>query len=331
MATGGPGGDPSLFDFSAELPGWFPMGLVESSGDPPSLPISPILSMTPEDSVVGNLVPSRDEPDTPSGTDSLPDALLGYSPPDLSRPILTSPAEVFSDLPDCPTSRDVRRSPGPVPCWRLSREGPFLSEPSSSSLNCFGDGCAFRNTTYHPSDYTKPSGEFGVPLHHPRFLEWIGVPESANLLEMGLGMWLHSLSRYQAMDAALQLHRDVCPMTTNLDVLDQYVLCLQGTASKILELGLEPRGFPSAEVAAGAMGPGSAELLYRWRQWDCGGPRWIRYSFREVSTNIGHYFGQLLWSDTGLWACWTLRLLICVGPVSRGLLYRVYSARSLLF
>ena len=57
------------------------------------------------------------------------------------------------------------------------------------------------------------------------------------------------------MDAALQLHKDVCLMTTNLDILDQYVLCLQGTASKILELGLGPQCFPSEEVAAGAMGP----------------------------------------------------------------------------
>ena len=44
-------------------------------------------------------------------------------------------------------------------------------------------------------------------------------------------------------------------ITTNLDVLDQYALSLQGTASKILELGLHPRGFPSTEVAAGALGP----------------------------------------------------------------------------
>ena len=56
-AAGGPGGDPSLFDFSMELPGWFPMGLVETSGDPPSLPISPILSITLEDSVVGIRLP----------------------------------------------------------------------------------------------------------------------------------------------------------------------------------------------------------------------------------------------------------------------------------
>ena len=43
-------------------------------------------------------------------------------------------------------------------------------------------------------------------------------------------------------------------MATNLDVLDQYALSLQGTESKILELGLESRGFPSTEVAAGALG-----------------------------------------------------------------------------
>ena len=33
LADGGPGGD-----FSAELPGWFPMGSIGPSGDPPLLP-----------------------------------------------------------------------------------------------------------------------------------------------------------------------------------------------------------------------------------------------------------------------------------------------------
>ena len=56
-------------------------------------------------------------------------------------------------------------------------------------------------------DYALPSGEFGVPMHHPRFLEWIGVLESAGLLEMGPGWELHSLSRDQAMDAVIQLHQ----------------------------------------------------------------------------------------------------------------------------
>ena len=59
----------------------------------------------------------------------------------------------------------------------------------------------------------------------------------------------------QAIDAARQLHRDVCLMTTNLNKPNQYVLCLQGTASRILELTLGSRDFPSVAVAAGTMAP----------------------------------------------------------------------------
>ena len=176
---------------------------------------------------------------SPSGTTGVRNVLLESPLFDPSRPTPTSSAVDSSGVPDCPTSRDFHGSPGPVPRWRLAQEGPFLNERTPSALNCFGDGCSFHHTTHRSSDYTRPTGEFGVPLHHPRFLEWVGTPESASLLEMGLGRWLHSLSREQAIDAARQLHRDVCLMTTN--ILDQYVLCLQGTASKILELSL---GYP---------------------------------------------------------------------------------------
>ena len=44
-------------------------------------------------------------------------------------------------------------------------------------------------------------------------------------------------------------------MATNLDILDQYALSMKGTASKMLQLGLDSRGFPLAEVAVGALGP----------------------------------------------------------------------------
>ena len=181
--------------------------------------------------------------------------MMDSSSPEVRGQFSGSPVDAVTDLPKCLTGRVGRRSPGLVPRWRLAREGPFLTERSSASIHCLGAGCPFRNTTYRPSDYASPSGEFGIPLHHPRFLEWISIPESAGLLEMGPGRWLHSLSRDQAMDAAIQLHRDVCLTATNLDVLDQYALSLQGTASKILELGLDSRGFPSAEVAVGALGP----------------------------------------------------------------------------
>ena len=55
----GPNGDPSLFHFSKELPGWFPWRYGEQSVDPPSLPISPILQDSLDDSVVANVGLSR--------------------------------------------------------------------------------------------------------------------------------------------------------------------------------------------------------------------------------------------------------------------------------
>ena len=125
--------------------------------------------------------------------DSGSDVLMDSPSPDVHRPFSVA------DLPNFLTSRVGCRSPGLVPRWRLALQGPFLAERSSSSLRCFSAGCSFRNTTYRPSYYALPSGEFGMPLHHPRFLEWIDVPESAGLLEMGPGRWLHSLSRDQAV------------------------------------------------------------------------------------------------------------------------------------
>ena len=51
----GRGGDPSLSDLSAELPKWFPGGCAGQSRDLPSLSISPILSVTLDDSLVTNV------------------------------------------------------------------------------------------------------------------------------------------------------------------------------------------------------------------------------------------------------------------------------------
>ena len=109
---------------------------------------------------------------------------------------------------------------GRVPQWRLAREGPFTNERSQASLQVLGKGCASRHTTYSVEDHAPPEGGLGVPLNHPRFLEWLGAPESAWLLEMSPGQWCDTLSRDQTMTAAMRLHRDVCLMKTNLDILE---------------------------------------------------------------------------------------------------------------
>ena len=97
----------------------------------------------------------------------------------------------------------------PVPRWRLAREGPFLADRSSESIRSLGAGCAFRNTTYRASDYATPVGDYGLPLHHPRFVECIGVPQSTRLIEISGGQWVSKLSRDQAVTAAVHLQRDV--------------------------------------------------------------------------------------------------------------------------
>ena len=122
-----------------------------------------------------------------------------------------------------PTGRAVDREVM-VPRWRLAREGPFLEERSAESIRSLGPGCAFRNTTYRVSDYAEPAGEYGLLLNHPRFLEWIRVPQSAGLLELSGRQWVNQLYRDQAVTAAVHLQRDVGLVQTNVDVLDQYAL-----------------------------------------------------------------------------------------------------------
>ena len=53
-------------------------------------------------------------------------------------------------------------SGGPVPGGAISRVDLFI-------------GCAFRKILYRYSDNDMSSGEFGLPVHHPRFIEWIGT------------------------------------------------------------------------------------------------------------------------------------------------------------
>ena len=152
------------------------------------------------------------------------------------------------------TGRAVDRE-SRVSRWRLAREGPFMEDRSAESIRSLGPGCAFRNTTYRASDYAEPAGEYGFLLNHPRFLEWIRVPQSAGLLELSGRQWVDRLSRSEAMTAAVHLQRDVGLMQTNVDVLDQYALSLQKAASRIIDICLGPFKYPASEVESGTLGP----------------------------------------------------------------------------
>ena len=49
---------------------------------------------------------------------------------------------------------------------------------------------------------------YGVQLHDPRLLEYVGAPESAHLLSHNPEYWVHHMGRENTLSAALQLQHD---------------------------------------------------------------------------------------------------------------------------
>ena len=79
-------------------------------------------------------------------------------------------------------------------------------------------GCQCRMTSYDAADQPDLDPAYGLHLHDPRFIEYVGVPESARLLSRTPEYWLHHMSRNQAISAALQLQRDASLIMSNLQV-----------------------------------------------------------------------------------------------------------------
>ena len=81
-------------------------------------------------------------------------------------------------------SKDLRSSVG----------GP----PGQVPADCYPGGAPPKNrlSSRHVS-FAEYVTVLGLPMHHPKFLKWIGVPQSFSLLEMGAGRWLDTLSRDQ--------------------------------------------------------------------------------------------------------------------------------------
>ena len=90
-------------------------------------------------------------------------------------------------------------------------------------------------TTYRESDLASVDTSFGVQIHHPRFLECVGAPESARLLGRPPAEWLQVMDRREALIAAVQLQWDAGLMASNLTVLNQYVVALHRMSTEALQ------------------------------------------------------------------------------------------------
>ena len=99
-------------------------------------------------------------------------------------------------------------------------------------------------TSYAGTDTADVDPVYGIQLHHPRLLDFIGAPESARLLNRSLAYWVQTIDWEDAVAAALRLQHDAGLMTSNL----QFVTSLNSMSSEVLRLAIGPEVFPSAAV-----------------------------------------------------------------------------------
>ena len=119
----------------------------------------------------------------------------------LSRRLL--PDSVQSDgfiysATDSPTDQAPTMHPEPTFNPSLCLEGPFKVANPHPRIGDDKGGCAYWFTTYRDSDFADQDQHFGLQLHHPRFLEWVGAPESVSLLGRRArdpSKWIRSMSQ----------------------------------------------------------------------------------------------------------------------------------------
>ena len=122
----------------------------------------------------------------------------------------------------------------------IAREGPFdtattpMDTKDSPLINASMPGCPFRMTSYTGPATVDADTSYGLQLHHPRFLEFIGAPESARLLNQSPSFWVDRLGQDSAMAAAVNLQRDAGFMMTNIQILGQFVMSLHRMSAEML-------------------------------------------------------------------------------------------------
>ena len=143
----------------------------------------------------------------------------------------------------------------------LSREGPFdvlQDRPDSAASPRVLDGvwgCQYRMTSYDEHGGPDFTPAYGIQLHDPRLLEYVGAPESARLLSRSPESarllsrspeyWLHHLGYEKTFSATLRLQHDAGLVLSNVQVLQQFVTALNRTSSEVMRVAFGWRPFPA--------------------------------------------------------------------------------------
>ena len=188
------------------------------------------------------------------GSDSPPMTFPVYPLPS-GLELLPGQSSVQTILASAVSLRPDGWSTGVPRTYDVSREGPFDTygspmDTGDSPLVAIGlSGCLYRITSYTGPEVADTNPEYGIQLHHPRFLEFIRAPESARLLYRSPTFWVQRMGEEDAMAAAINLQRDAGVMT-NLQILSQFVTSLHWMSTEMLNLGMGHVVFPSQEVTS---------------------------------------------------------------------------------
>ena len=149
------------------------------------------------------------------------------------------------------TEGAVTATPGPD----LSREGPFDAcdadhdtGQSPLVMNSMA-GCQYRMTSYEErTNISDIDPSYGIHMHDPRVIEYMGAPESARLLGRTPEYWLEHMGRERTIQAALRLHHDASLIMTNIQVMSQLATSFSRAASEVMRTVHDREPFPTDAV-----------------------------------------------------------------------------------
>ena len=145
----------------------------------------------------------------------------------------------------------VTADPGPD----LSREGPFDAcdadhDPGQSPVVMDSmAGCQYRMTSYEERvNIGDMDPSYGIHMHDPRVIEYMGAPESARLMGRTPEYWLEHMGRERTIQAALRLHHDASLIMTNIQIMSQLATSFSRAASEVMRTVHDREPFPTEAV-----------------------------------------------------------------------------------
>ena len=163
-----------------------------------------------------------------------------------------------------------------LPAAGTSAADPPIDLGAGRLLETGLPGCPYRFSGSGGVPFSDGNPAYGLQLHHPRFLEFIGAPESARLLDCSPTFWVDQLGKEQALAAAINLQRDEGVMLSNLQILSQFATTLHRMSFSIMAFGIGQSLFPRAR--ADDLSPAPRQLGWHriCRAWACGALRRVR-------------------------------------------------------